>query len=77
MKGITDRKLVSDEMELKLLAMNLNTLNSDFQFYSSGVFTGQLGTDLDHGATAVGYGTATSGTKYWLVENSCGSINLG
>ncbi|KAE9456668.1 hypothetical protein C3L33_11429, partial [Rhododendron williamsianum] len=47
-----------------------------YKSYSSGVFTGQLGTDLDHGATAVGYGTATSGTKYWLVENSCGSINL-
>ncbi|KAG5545102.1 hypothetical protein RHGRI_017537 [Rhododendron griersonianum] len=36
---------------------------SDFQFYSSGVFTGECGTALDHGVTAIGYGTSRDGTN--------------
>lgn len=44
-----------------------------FQFYSGGVITKSCGNNLDHGITAIGYGTASDGTKYWLMKNSWGT----
>ncbi|GAU43703.1 hypothetical protein TSUD_254320 [Trifolium subterraneum] len=44
-----------------------------FELYSSGIFTGECGTNLIHAVTIVGYGTSNDGIKYWLVKNSWGT----
>ncbi|KAK1321960.1 hypothetical protein QJS10_CPA03g00139 [Acorus calamus] len=49
-------------------------VNGDsFHLYESGIFNGDCETTLNHAVTAVGYGTADDGTKYWLVKNSWGA----
>ncbi|PWA65039.1 hypothetical protein CTI12_AA339080 [Artemisia annua] len=69
---------VNDEAALKNAAANqpitvaIEGGGRDFQFYTSGVFTGSCGTQLDHGVVVVGYGTE-EGKDYWIVRNSWGA----
>ncbi|KAK4352278.1 hypothetical protein RND71_027796 [Anisodus tanguticus] len=35
------------------ISVAIDANGSDFQFYSNGVFTGECGTELDHGVTAI------------------------
>jgi len=46
--------------------------NSNFQFYSSGVFSGPCGKSLNHGIAAVGYDLSGSQAHY-IVRNSWGT----
>ncbi|KAF8409031.1 hypothetical protein HHK36_005103 [Tetracentron sinense] len=76
--GYEDVPANSEKALLKAVAnqpvsVAIDASGSDFQFYSSGIFTGQCRTELDHGVTAVGYGTSDDGSKYWLVKNSWGT----
>ena len=51
------------------VAIQANHLS--FQLYKKGVYSGNCGTNLDHGVLAVGYGTE-SGKDYYRVKNSWG-----
>lgn len=67
----------NDELALKKAVANqpvsvaIEAYGKEFQLYESGIFTGKCGTLIDHGVTAVGYGTE-NGTDYWIVKNSWG-----
>merc|ERR1719440_1910552 len=59
------------------IANNVVTITVDasshaFNYYTSGIFddAASRGTTLDHAIAAVGYGTDTDGTEYFIVRNS-------
>ena len=54
------------------VAVSIDSSGTAFQFYQSGVFSGDCGTNVDHCVTVIGYGTTEHGTKYWLLKNSWG-----
>ncbi len=43
-----------------------------FQMYKSGIFTGECGSNLDHGVLLVGY-SSDNGQDYYILKNSRGS----
>jgi C1A family cysteine protease len=47
-------------------------VQASFGSYSSGVFTGNCGTSINHGVTITGYGVLNS-LEYWNVRNSWGA----
>ena len=70
---LTKKKALLQAVANQPISVSIDASGLAFQFYSSGVFTGDCGTDLDHGVTAIGYGVSDDGMKYWLVKNSWGT----
>jgi len=43
---------------------------TEWQFYDSGVYNGDCGTEINHAVTLVGYGTDAESGDYWIIRNS-------
>lgn len=53
------------------ISVAIEANRASFQFYRSGVFNGDCGTNLDHGVLLTGYGTE-DGKDFWMIKNSWG-----
>lgn len=67
-----DEEALLKAVTVQPVSVYIAASGTEFQLYSSGVFTGKCGTNEDHVVTIIGYGTTDDGIKYWLVKNSWG-----
>jgi KDEL-tailed cysteine endopeptidase len=55
-----------------VVTVSVDASSTEFNYYSSGIFdqATACGTKLDHAIAAIGYGTDSSGTSYYIIRNS-------
>ncbi|KAM5588030.1 senescence-specific cysteine protease SAG39 [Rosa sericea] len=57
-------------VSMQPVSVHIDAHGRDFKHYSSGVFSGDGGTKLNHAVVVVGYGKTEDGIDYWLLKNS-------
>jgi len=67
----TNENALGAAVDIEPISIAIEADQAGFQMYSSGVFCGVCGQNLDHGVLAVGYGNSPS--AYWKVKNSWGT----
>ncbi|CAL8134619.1 unnamed protein product [Prunus armeniaca] len=76
--GYEDVPASNEEALLKAVANQpvsicIDAGENNFLYYTSGIFAGSCGLEMDHCVTATGHGVSDDGTKYWLLKNSWGT----
>jgi hypothetical protein len=66
----TDNDMIQ-ALNKQVVSIAIQADTQDFQLYSSGVFTGNCGVELDHAVNLVGYGTLDN-QDYYILRNSWG-----
>ncbi|XP_052200723.1 cysteine proteinase mucunain-like [Diospyros lotus] len=67
-----DEKALQRAVAHQPVSVSIDASSRAFQFYESGVFTGECGIKGEHSVAVVGYGTE-NGADYWLLKNSWGA----
>lgn len=69
---INDEASLMKAVSQQPVSVGIDGSGFEFMYYMGGVFQGECGEDITHAVTAIGYGTDTGGTDYWLLKNSWG-----
>lgn len=71
----SEKDLVTAIASVGPISVAIDASQSSFQFYSKGIYSDKYcsSQDLDHGVTAVGYGSLGANQDYYIVKNSWGT----